>query len=56
MCWIVPPEPAVLPLPVTVRPPALPVLISEMPRAGPELDVPAEIDWKLSPDAPIVVL
>ena len=32
--WIVPPESATAPLPVTVRPPAPPVLLSTMPLAG----------------------
>ena len=50
--WIVPPEPAVVPLPVTVSPPEVPVLDRLIPGLAP-LD---EMLWKVSPPEPIVVL
>jgi hypothetical protein len=45
-----------VPVPVTVRPPDAPVLSSVMPLPAEPLAAPAEIDWKVSPLAPIVVL
>src|SRR6185295_2229190 len=52
--WIVPPVPAP-PVPVTIRPPAAPVLLSKIPFTGPLATVPAEIFWNSSLFAPIVV-
>src|SRR5947207_3415686 len=52
--WIVPPDPAA-PVPVTVRPPLVPVALSTIPLVGPPPAVPAEILWNLSPAAPMVV-
>ncbi len=52
---IVPPEPATPLAPVTVRLPLVPVLDRWMPLDGPALGAPAEIDSKVSPEAPIVV-
>ena len=49
--WIVPPDPAE-PVPVTVRPPEVPVLLSRMPGLAP-LD---ETLWNVRPPEPIVVL
>src|SRR3954470_16300590 len=49
--WMVPPEPGE-PLPVTVRPPALPVLLRVMPMTVPPLE---EIERKVSPAAPMLV-
>ncbi len=53
---IVPPEPAVLPVPVTVSPPAEPVFKSRTGSGAPPADVPDVIDWKMRPGAPIAVL
>ena len=50
--WIVPPDPAVVPLPVTVSPPEVPVLARLIPGLAPS----DEMLWKLSPPEPIVVL
>ena len=53
--WMVPPEPAVEPSPVTVRPPlvpAVPVLLSTMPLVPPF----ALMSWKVRPEVPILVL
>src|SRR5205085_1298283 len=52
--WITPPEPAE-PVPVTVRPPLVPVLLSRIPLAGPLPAVPDEMLRNVSPLAPIVV-
>src|SRR5262245_66622682 len=49
--WMVPPEPAVVPVPVTVSPPLAPVVLRMMPLVAPL----AEMSWKVSPLAPIVV-
>src|SRR5262249_43379351 len=50
--WMVPPEPAVVPIPVTVRPPLDPVLLSTMPLTAPF----AEMLWNVTLAAPIVEL
>src|SRR4051812_19715829 len=49
--WMVPPVPAA-PLPVTVRPPALPVLFRVMPMTVPPLE---EMERKVIPAAPMFV-
>src|SRR3712207_1370005 len=49
--WMVPPDPAE-PLPVTVRPPALPVLLSVMPMFVPPLE---EMERKVIPAAPMLL-
>src|SRR3954452_3365669 len=51
---MVPPVPAP-PVPVTVRPAAVPVLLSTTPFAGPLAAVPAEMLRKVNPLAPMVV-
>src|ERR1700730_11882607 len=52
---IVPPDPA-LPVPSTVRPPpAVPVPLISTPSTGPPPGVPAELDCRVSPPAPIRV-
>jgi hypothetical protein len=53
--WIVPPLLAAA-VPVTLRPPLLPVLLSTIPLVGPVPGVPAEMLRNFRPDAPIVVL
>ena len=55
VCWITPPDPAVLPSPPTSRPPLGPVPEISTPSAGPARLVPAEIDVKLRPLDPICV-
>ena len=50
--WMVPPEPSVEPVPVTVRPPLAPVVLSTIPFVAPL----AEMLRNVSPDAPILVL
>src|ERR1700733_8894555 len=54
VCWTVPPDPAVVPPPVTVNPP-LPAVFKMIPLAGPPAPVPAEMLRKVKPLAPIVV-
>src|SRR5436305_5800509 len=53
--WIVPPLPAE-PVPLTTRPPDAPVLLSEIPLAGPLAAVPAETLLNFRPPAPIGAL
>src|SRR5436190_5276594 len=50
--WIVPPLPAVVPVPVTVRPPLEPVVSRTMPLVAPL----ALMSWNVRPLAPIEVL
>ena len=57
MLWMVPPDPLVVPVPVTVRPPVEPVVFSTMPLAGSAAAVllPAEMLRKFRSPAPMVV-
>src|SRR5438045_8854401 len=55
LCWIVPPVPA-LPLPVTVKPPADPVVSRMMPFDELFAPEPDEMLRKVRPAAPIFVL
>src|SRR5262245_9158101 len=53
---MVPPEPAVVPVPVTERPPDVPVVLRMMPLVGPLAAVPELMLRKVKPLAPMVVL
>src|SRR5262245_45011698 len=41
--WVVPPDSAVVPVPVPGKPPVLPVVLRMMPLVGPDAAVPAEM-------------